>query len=92
MTKGRKKLLLITAVIVVIIVIIWNLSVTGKKTTLVNVEEVLIKDITEEVSASGYVQPKTKVNITSEVSAEIIAVFVEHKKVLIEQRDFPEER
>ncbi|HDL04318.1 MAG: hypothetical protein DRP46_09515 [Candidatus Zixiibacteriota bacterium] len=77
MTKGRKKLLLITAVIVVIIVIIWNLSVTGKKTTLVNVEEVLIKDITEEVSASGYVQPKTKVNITSEVSAEIIAVMVE---------------
>ena len=76
MTKGRKKLLLIAAVIVVIIVVIWNLSVTGKKTTLVNIEDVLTKDITEEVSASGYIQPKTKVNITSEVNAEIIGVFV----------------
>ncbi|MEW5924770.1 MAG: efflux RND transporter periplasmic adaptor subunit [Candidatus Zixiibacteriota bacterium] len=74
MTKGRKRLLIGAIVVVVGIVIIWNLSTSGKKTTSVNLEEVYVKDITEKVSASGYIQPKTKVNITSEVNAEIKAV------------------
>jgi len=76
MTKGRKKLLLIVIGLVVVIFIVWNLTSTNKKTTRVDVEKVYIKNITEEVSASGYIQPKTKVNITSEVSAEILDVMV----------------
>ncbi|PKK82253.1 MAG: hypothetical protein CVT49_14610 [candidate division Zixibacteria bacterium HGW-Zixibacteria-1] len=76
MTKGRKRLLFGAIGVIVIAVIIWNLTSSGKKTTSVNLEEVYVKDITEEVSASGYIQPKTKVNITSEVNAEIKAVLV----------------
>jgi len=76
MSKGKKRLLIILGAIVVLVFIVWNLTTSGKKTTRVNVEDVQTKDITEEVSASGYIQPKTKVNITSEVSAEIIDVMV----------------
>jgi len=43
-------------------------------TTKVNTELVEVIDIIEEVSASGYVHPQTRVNITSEVTAEIIEI------------------
>ena len=37
-------------------------------------ENAKTEDIVEEVSASGYIQPQNRVNITSEVTAEIIAL------------------
>lgn len=82
MTKGRKRLLIGAIIVVVAVVVVWNLSSSGKKTTSVNLEEVYVKDITEKVSASGYIQPKTKVNITSEVNAEITAVLVKEGDVV----------
>ncbi|UCD94609.1 MAG: efflux RND transporter periplasmic adaptor subunit [Candidatus Zixiibacteriota bacterium] len=74
MKKKTKKLLIFIGIPVIIIVVILNTMSNGKKATRVHAEEVTVKELTEEVSASGYIQPKTKVNITSEVTAEIIAV------------------
>ena len=44
--------------------------------TPVQAEGIKKKDVVEEVSASGWIQPKTRVNITAEVNAEIIAISV----------------
>lgn len=72
--KKHKKLLLILGGIVIAAIIIGNIVSSGEKATKVSTEGVEINDITEEVSASGYVQPQTKVNITAEVNAEIISI------------------
>lgn len=74
MKKKKKKLIIILIVIVAAVVILTNVLSSGKKVVKVYAEPVAIKDITEEVSASGWVQPKTRVNITAEVTAEIIAL------------------
>ncbi len=73
--KMKKKTLFIAGgILVLVIIIVANLIGSRKKTTSVQAEAVGRKDIVEEVSASGYIQPKTRVNITSEVNAKIIAV------------------
>ncbi|UCD16756.1 MAG: efflux RND transporter periplasmic adaptor subunit [Candidatus Zixiibacteriota bacterium] len=74
MAKRKKKLLFGAAAVVVVAIIIANLVGGGNGGINVQAEEVAQLDITEEVSASGYIQPKTRVNITSEVTAEIIAL------------------
>jgi HlyD family secretion protein len=74
MKKKKRKYIIIAGIILVLIIVIVNVTGNRKNTTEVNVEEVAVKDITEEVSASGWVQPKNRVNITSEVTAEIIAI------------------
>lgn len=78
MKKRTKKISLISAVIVVVVVIaIMNFSGSNGEGTSVQAELAYVGDISEIVTASGRVQPQTKVDITSEVSAEIIAIFVE---------------
>lgn len=72
--RKNKKLWMILGAIVVVAIIVGNVVTSGEKTTKVKTELVEIIDITEEVSASGYVQPQTKVNITAEVTAEIINI------------------
>ncbi len=72
--RKNKKLLMILGGIVVVAIIVGNIVSSGEKTTNVKTELVEIIDITEEVSASGYVQPQTRVNITAEVTAEIIGI------------------
>lgn len=72
--RKNKKLLMILGGIVVVAIIVGNIVSSGEKATTVNTELVEIIDITEEVSASGYVQPQTRVNITAEVTAEIIDI------------------
>ncbi len=72
--RKNKKLLMILGGIVVVAIIVGNIVSSGEKSTKVNTELVEIIDITEEVSASGYVQPQTRVNITAEVTAEIIDI------------------
>jgi HlyD family secretion protein len=74
MKKKTKKLLIFLGIPIVIIILLLNAMSNGKKATRVYAEEVTVKELTEEVSASGYIQPKNKVNITSEVTAEIIAI------------------
>ncbi len=70
----KKKLLIFGAAIIVVIIIVANILSNGKNVTEVQSQKVEIIDIVEEVSASGYIQPKTRVNITAEVTAEIIAL------------------
>jgi len=82
--KGRKKKIVIfLAVAVVVILVVGNMLVSGDKTTEVQAAKVEVIDIVEEVSASGYVQPQTKVNITSEVTAEIIGIPVVDGQMVI---------
>lgn len=74
MKKRNRNLLIILGGLAVLVVAVVFFSKTGESGTTVQAAEVKVDDITEEVSASGYVQPKTRVNITSEVTAEIIDV------------------
>ena len=67
----KKKTIIIVAVIVVIIALggISMMSDTSRATS-VNSATVERQNLTEKVSASGRIQPQTKVDITAEVSAE----------------------
>jgi HlyD family secretion protein len=82
MKLKKKTWIIMAAALIVIIVVIVNLVGNKKKTTLVQAEEVTKQDIKEEVSASGYIQPKTRVNITAEVNAKIIAVPVKEGDIV----------
>lgn len=73
--KGKKKwIFIIAAIIVVLVFIVLNLSQSQRGTVSVQTRKVERGDITSVVSGSGTVQPRTKVNITSEVTAEVIGV------------------
>ncbi len=74
MKKKSKILLLLLGGLVVVIIVVANIVGSSKDVTEVDVEKVSILNLTEEVSASGYIQPVTKVNITSQVTAEIISI------------------
>ena len=75
--KLKKKTYLIGgAILILVIIIIVNVVGSRKKMTSVQAEGIKKKDVVEEVSASGWIQPKTRVNITAEVNAEIIAISV----------------
>ena len=77
MTKKQKRNIWILAGVVVIGGLVTaNMLMDGEEKTTVLVELATLDKIVEEVSASGRIQPKTKVNITSQVSGEIIAVLV----------------
>jgi len=72
--KFTKKFWIISAVAIVV------LGIAGKwyggRETLdeVDVEQAVVRDIVERVSASGKIQPETEVNITAEVSGQILAL------------------
>ena len=72
--KFTKKFWIISAVAIVV------LGIAGKwyggRETLdeVDAEQAVIRDIVERVSASGKIQPETEVNITAEVSGQILAL------------------
>jgi HlyD family secretion protein len=82
MKKKSKKLLIFGVIIVAVAVVIINITSGGKKSIAVQAEEVVVKNLTEEVSASGWVQPETRVNITSQVTAEIIEVPIKEGQVV----------
>jgi HlyD family secretion protein len=72
--KFTKKFWIISVVAIVV------LGIAGKwyggRETLdeVDVEQTAVRDIVERVSASGKIQPETEVNITAEVSGQILAL------------------
>ena len=72
--KFTKKFWIISVVAIVVLGIAGNLY--GGRETLdeVYVEQAGVRDIVERVSASGKIQPETEVNITAEVSGQIIAL------------------
>ncbi len=73
--KSRKKLFLIVGgVIVVAVLIVANLTRSKAGTVMVQTKKAFLTDLSSVVSGSGRIQPKTKVNITSEVNAEVISI------------------
>lgn len=72
----KKLILIILAVVVVAVVVYLNMTMNTTKMTKVNSEKAKLRELTEIVSASGRIQPQTKVDITSEVNGEIITLFV----------------
>lgn len=73
--KSRKKLLWILGLLLIAIVVI-AVVVSGKKETLVTVqtEKIAKRNITQLVTATGKIQSETEVNISAEVSGEIISL------------------
>ncbi len=74
--KKRRKWIIITIVAVLVLLVIGGLAVKGKKVKVkedvVRIEEVKRGDLTERVSATGEIEPKTMVQISARVSARII--------------------
>ena len=71
----KKKTIIIIAVVVVVGVFAV-ISMMGDTSRATSVSSAMVErqNLTEKVSASGRIQPQTKVDITSEVSGEIIAL------------------
>lgn len=73
--RSKKFLIIAGLVVVVAIVAGATLSGNGEKATSVQADLAFVDDIAEIVTASGRIQPQTKVEIVAEVSAQIIAVY-----------------
>jgi HlyD family secretion protein len=72
---SKKKLFLILGGVVVVgVIIFFALKMDSGKGIEVSAQTASLHSIVETVSASGRIQPKTKVNITSQVSGEIMAL------------------
>jgi HlyD family secretion protein len=89
--KNKKKWLIIAGVvIVVVILVVANMTQSKRGSVTVQTKKVIVTDITSVVSGSGKVQPKTKVNVTAEATAEIINIpanegyFVRKGQILIQ--------
>ena len=76
MTKKSKRFLIIGVAVVVIVLLALTLSMDTEQGMTVQADEAKQRDLIETVSASGRVQPETKVEITSEITGEIIALRV----------------
>lgn len=77
MKRFGKKFYIIGGLLLIVIAVVLNFTLnTKEKTTSVQADLAYKDAISEIVTASGRVQPKTKVDITSEVSAEIVQLFV----------------
>ena len=73
----RKKLVIFGLVgLVVVVLVIANLGGSENGETLVQADLAFVDDISEIVTASGRIQPQTKVDIASEVSARIIKLYI----------------
>ncbi|MCC6865345.1 MAG: efflux RND transporter periplasmic adaptor subunit [Ignavibacteria bacterium] len=72
--KKSKKILLFTIIGAVILLIIVAVVFSGKKDKIVTVqtEKVSKRNITQVVSGTGTINPETKVDISAEISGEIV--------------------
>ncbi len=73
---SKKKIFIIIGILVVAAIIVANLTLKSDKAVEVKTGIAKIRDLKEEVSASGRIQPRTKVDITSQINGEIIGLFV----------------
>jgi HlyD family secretion protein len=69
-------MLIVGGAVLIIAIIVINIVTSQQNATSVYAEKVSLQNLVEEVSASGYIQPVTRVNITSEVTAEIISILI----------------
>jgi HlyD family secretion protein len=76
MKKHKKKLIIGGIVLVAAIaLVLTNLNGSSNGQTSVQVDLAVLGDISEVVTASGQIHPQTKVDISAEVSAQIIELF-----------------
>ncbi|MCF8218386.1 MAG: efflux RND transporter periplasmic adaptor subunit [Bacteroidales bacterium] len=78
MKKRRNLIIIGVVVLIVLLIIAKKQNWIGKPEAVkVSTEKIKKRDIIETVNANGKVQPETEVVITSDVSGEIIQLFVE---------------
>lgn len=72
--KKSKKLLLFSIIGAVLLLVIIAVVVSGKKDKIVTVqsEKVMKRNITQVVSGTGTINPETKVDVSAEISGEIV--------------------
>jgi HlyD family secretion protein len=71
---SKKRLWIAVAIVVLIIALVTGKKLFGKDENLreVDVEAVVLRDLTQTVAATGKIQPEIEVMLSSEVSGEII--------------------
>ena len=74
--KKKKVLIIIAVVVVVAALVVANLAMNTTNATKVQASVVKTRELVEKVTASGRIQPQTKVDITSEINGEIIRLLV----------------
>ena len=77
--KKKKKNWLLWALLLIVALLIVVVYFKGQgkpKGESVNIEKVELRDISEKVSASGKIFPETEVKISSDVSGEIVELYV----------------
>ncbi|MGA1582206.1 MAG: HlyD family secretion protein, partial [Saprospiraceae bacterium] len=67
---------LISLIVLLVVASVWR-SRTKAKGEKVTVESVVLRTIDETVAASGRIFPETEVNISSDVSGEVVELYVE---------------
>ncbi|HEY5124722.1 MAG TPA: efflux RND transporter periplasmic adaptor subunit, partial [Ignavibacteria bacterium] len=74
--KNKKKKIIWIGLIIIVLLIIISVIISSKKETVIEVqtEKISKKDIIQVVTATGKVQSETKVNISAEVSGEIVSL------------------
>ena len=73
----KKHIIVISITVVVILVILASIFKGGKKEVDVVTQKVERRDITEIVTVTGKIQPKSEVKISPDVSGEITEMYVE---------------
>lgn len=73
----KKKYVIILGSIVLLLILVAVFSKKDKKGIKVSTEKVELRNITEEVTASGTIYPENEVKISPDVSGEIIELYVE---------------
>lgn len=73
---NKKVILIILGVVVVGALVVANLMQSSDSGIKVRAEEVADRSLVELVSASGRIQPQTKVDITSQINGEIIDLLI----------------
>jgi HlyD family secretion protein len=74
--KSKKKIIIFSVIGVVLVVLVLLVILGSKRDTVftVQTEKIQHRTITQVVSATGKIQPETKVKINAEVSGEIISL------------------
>ncbi|MFH2048057.1 MAG: efflux RND transporter periplasmic adaptor subunit [bacterium] len=74
--KSKKFLFISLGALVIIAIIIVKLTASNGNQTEVQADLAFVDDISEIVTASGRIQPQTKVDISSEVPAQIVRIYI----------------
>src|SRR6185503_14357332 len=82
MTKKTKVIVGVVAIVLVASIVAFSATKKGNKATEVRVEKVEKRDLTASVTASGQVRPQTKVDVSSDITGKIIALYVREGQAL----------